>query len=232
MARKKIVIAIDGYSSCGKSTLAKSLARQLGYIFIDSGAMYRAVTLHAIRKNWISKDNIDKDAIIAGVNDIHITFRFDPEKEKNTTYLYGEDVEEEIRKPLVSELVSPISAIREVREAMVKLQQQMGENKGIVMDGRDIGTVVFPHAELKIFMTADPEIRAQRRYLELKSKGLDVTIENVRHNILQRDRIDQSREESPLKQADDSIVLDNSYLTLQEQLDWAVRKTMETMERL
>ena len=232
MTRKKIVIAIDGYSSCGKSTLAKSLARKLGYIFIDSGAMYRAVTLYAIRNNWISEEKIDREAIISGTNDIHITFRFDPEKEKNTTFLNGEDIEDEIRQPPVSQFVSPVSTIREVREAMVRLQQQMGEHKGIVMDGRDIGTVVFPHAELKIFMTADPEIRAQRRYLELKSKGLDVSMEDVRNNIRQRDRIDQSREESPLRQAADAIVLDNSHMTPQEQLEWAVRKSIETIGSL
>jgi cytidylate kinase len=229
---KKIVIAIDGYSSCGKSTLAKSLARRLGYIFIDSGAMYRAVTLYAIRNNLITGGIPDKDSIIAATGDMQITFRFDPESEKNTTYLNGEDIEEEIRKLEVSEFVSPVSAIREVREAMVRLQQTMGAQKGIVMDGRDIGTVVFPHAELKIFMTADPEIRAQRRFLELQPKGLDISLDEIRRNISQRDFIDQNREESPLRRADDAIVLDNSHLTLQEQLDWATNKALEIIEHL
>lgn len=228
----KIVIAIDGYSSCGKSTLAKSLARKLGYVFIDSGAMYRAVTLYAIRNSLINGGTPDKDTIIAATCNMQITFRFDPETEKNTTYLNGEDVEEEIRRLEVSEYVSPVSAIREVREAMVRLQQGMGAEKGIVMDGRDIGTVVFPDAELKIFMTADPEIRAQRRFLELQAKGLNINIEEVRKNISQRDFIDQNREESPLRKAADAIVLDNSHLTPQEQLDWAAGKAFEIIERL
>ncbi len=227
MSEKKIVIAIDGYSSCGKSTLAKSLARKLGYMYIDSGAMYRAVTLYALRKNWINNGEPDTCAIVSGIDQINITFRFDPETEQNTTYLNGENVEEEIRQLEVSQNVSPVSTIKEVRQAMVKLQQQMGQEKGIVMDGRDIGTVVFPNAELKIFMTADPEIRAMRRFRELESKGLEVSMDEIRRNIGQRDHIDQNRTESPLRKADDAIVLDNSYLTPEEQLQWAENKVRE-----
>jgi len=227
MSEKKIVIAIDGYSSCGKSTLAKSLARKLGYMYIDSGAMYRAVTLYALRKNWINNGEPDTHAIVSGIDQINITFRFDPETEQNTTYLNGENVEEEIRQLEVSQNVSPVSTIKEVRQAMVKLQQQMGKEKGIVMDGRDIGTVVFPNAELKIFMTADPEIRAMRRFRELESKGLEVSMDEIRRNIGQRDHIDQNRTESPLRKADDAIVLDNSYLTPEEQLQWAENKVRE-----
>jgi CMP/dCMP kinase len=227
MSDNKIIIAIDGFSSCGKSTLAKSLARLLGYIYIDSGAMYRAVTLFALRNNRIRDGKPDAGAIIAGIGQMEITFRFDPETEKNTTFLNGENIEEEIRRLEVSENVSPVSTIREVRQAMVKLQQQMGREKGIVMDGRDIGTVVFPHADLKIFMTADPEIRAQRRYLELSSKGLKVSMDEIRENINQRDFIDQNREESPLRKAEDAIILDNSYLTPDQQLEWAVQKAKE-----
>ena len=221
MSEKKIIIAIDGFSSCGKSTLAKSLARELGYIYIDSGAMYRAVTLFSLRNNWILDGKPKINAIISGIENINITFRFDPVTEKNTTFMNGENIEEEIRRLGVSENVSQVSTIKEVRRAMVKLQQQMGANKGIVMDGRDIGTVVFPEAELKIFMTADPEIRAQRRFLELSNKGQTVSMEEIRQNINQRDYIDQNREESPLRKADDGIILDNSFLTPDQQLLWA-----------
>ena len=224
MSDKKIIIAIDGFSSCGKSTLAKSLARILGYIYIDSGAMYRAVTLYALRNNWINNGVPDVKAIISGMEDIDITFRFDPATERNTTFMNGENIEEEIRRLEVSENVSPVSTIKEVRAAMVKLQKQMGAQKGIVMDGRDIGTVVFPDAELKIFMTASPEIRAQRRYQELTAKGVSVSMDEISKNINDRDHIDQNRIESPLKQADDAIVLDNSHLTPDEQLQWSVDK--------
>lgn len=227
MPAKKIIIAIDGYSSCGKSTLAKSLARELGYIYIDSGAMYRVVTLVALKNKWITNRIPDKDKIIAGLKDISISFKFIPETEKNTTFLNGKNVEEQIRTLNVSENVSPVSAIREVREEMVKIQRKLGENRGIVMDGRDIGTVVFPEAELKIFMTASPEIRAKRRFDELSRKGLMVTMEEVRSNIEERDRIDQSREVSPLRQAEDAIVLDNTDYTLEGQLEWALQKAKE-----
>ena len=230
MSDKKIIIAIDGFSSCGKSTMAKSLARELGYIYIDSGAMYRAVTLYAIRNNWIPDGKPNVYAIISGIESINITFRFDPVTEKNTTFMNGENIEEEIRRLEVSENVSPVSTIKEVRQAMVKLQQQMGANKGIVMDGRDIGTVVFPQAELKIFMTADPEIRAQRRFLELSSKGQTVSMEEIRQNINQRDYIDQNREESPLRKAGDAIVLDNSFLTPDQQLQWTIQQVKAVIE--
>jgi cytidylate kinase len=224
MLEKKIIIAIDGFSSCGKSTMAKSLARELGYIYIDSGAMYRAVTLYALRNKWITNGIPNIDKIINAINDISITFRFDPQTEKNTTFLNGENIEEEIRKKDVSDHVSPVSAIKEVRSAMVKLQKKMGAEKGIVMDGRDIGTVVFPEAELKIFMTADPDVRARRRYLELTLKGENTTLEEVRENIEKRDHIDQTRKESPLRKAEDALVLDNSYLNHMEQLIWAIEK--------
>lgn len=227
MPDKKIVIAIDGYSSCGKSTLAKSLAGKLGYTFIDSGAMYRAVTLYALRNNMIRNGTADRKAIIEALKDINITFIFNPGTLQNTTWLNGENIEEEIRKLDVSEYVSPVSAIREVRQAMVQQQQEMGKNKGVIMDGRDIGTVVFPEAELKIFMTADPEVRAQRRFLELTGKGMQVNIDEIRKNIEHRDQYDQNREESPLRKAEDAIVLDNSLLTHDQQLQWALEQALQ-----
>ena len=231
MADKKITIAIDGYSSCGKSTVAKSLARMLGYIYIDSGAMYRAVTLFALRNNWIENGTPDREKIIAALNQIDITFQFDHETEKNTTYLNGENVEERIRKLDVSNNVSPVSTIKEVRQAMVKFQRKMGEGKGIVMDGRDIGTVVFPQAELKIFMTASLETRAQRRYDELLAKGQEVSMEEIIANVNERDYIDQNRKESPLRQAEDAIVLDNSNFTLEKQLDWVLQKALKIIHK-
>lgn len=231
MPDNKIVIAIDGFSSCGKSTLAKSLAAKLGYTFIDSGAMYRAVTLYALRNNMILNGTVDRKAIIEALKDIHITFIFNPETLHNTTWLNGENVEEEIRKLDVSEYVSPVSAIREVRQAMVHQQQEMGKRKGVIMDGRDIGTVVFPDAELKIFMTADPEVRAQRRFLELAGKGMQVNIDEIRKNIEHRDQYDQNRQESPLRKAGDAIVLDNSTLTLDQQLQWALEQALHIISR-
>jgi len=230
MTEKKIVIAIDGHSSCGKSTLAKSLARELGYIYIDSGAMYRVVTLHALRNGWIVDGQPEREKVIAGVKDMKITFDWDEKTEKNTTFLNGENVEDEIRQLEVSRNVSPISTIAEVRREMVKQQRENGKNKGIVMDGRDIGTVVFPDAELKIFLTASPEIRAQRRYLELKEKGREVEFDEILKNVEERDSIDSGREVSPLRKADDAIVLDNSYLTREEQLRWSLERVKEKME--
>ncbi len=221
---KKIVIAIDGHSSCGKSTLAKSLARILKYIYIDSGAMYRCVTLFVLRNNLIKNGIPDTENLIRRLGQINISFHFDEARELNTTFLNGENVEEEIRRIEVSSSVSPVSTIREVRQALVKQQREIGKNKGIVMDGRDIGTVVFPEAELKIFMTASPEVRAQRRYLELTGKGLQVNFEEIIRNISERDFIDSNRIESPLRKADDAIVLDNSYMTIVEQLNWAKKK--------
>jgi cytidylate kinase len=222
MPLKKMIIAIDGFSSCGKSTMAKSLARVLRYMYIDSGAMYRAVTLYALRNNWIKNGSPDIPSILGGLHKISISFDYNQDEERNITYLCGENVEEEIRRLEVSENVSPVSTIPEVRQEMVVLQRKLGENKGIVMDGRDIGTVVFPHADIKIFMTADPEIRAQRRFKELTEKGIKISMEEVRENIARRDFIDQHREVSPLKKADDAIVFDNSYLTPQQQLNWAL----------
>ncbi len=227
MTDKKIVIAIDGHSSCGKSTLAKTLARLLGYIYIDSGAMYRAVTLYSLRNGWIKNGKPDIGKVIVGLKDIKITFRWDKEAEKNTTFLNGENIEGEIRDLEVSQNVSPISTIAEVRHEMVKQQRENGQDKGIVMDGRDIGTVVFPFAELKIFMTASPETRAQRRFLELKEKGMDVSFDDILANVKERDKIDSSREVSPLKKAGDALVLDNSNLTREQQLEWALGKVKE-----
>ena len=227
MSNKKIIIAIDGHSSCGKSTLAKSLAKELGYIYIDSGAMYRVVTLVALRKGWIKNKIPDVKKIISGLTDIKITFEWNEALGKNTTFLNGENVEDEIRQLEVSENVSPISTIAEVRSEMVRQQRLNGQNKGIVMDGRDIGTVVFPNAELKIFMTASPKIRAQRRYLELTEKGEKVVFEEILANVEGRDKIDSTRATSPLKRADDAFILDNSTITREQQLEWTINKVIE-----
>lgn len=215
---KKIVIAIDGFSSCGKSTMAKDLAKQIGYIYIDSGAMYRATTLFAIQNHLFEDEKIDQDKLKSLMGDIHISFKYNPETGKSDTHLNGVNVESEIRSMQVASKVSEVSALKFVREEMVRQQQSMGEEKAIVMDGRDIGTVVFPEAELKVFVTAKPEIRAQRRLLELKQKGdTTTTLEDVLANVKQRDYTDQNRKESPLRQADDAFVLDNSELTIDQQ---------------
>lgn len=224
---KKIIIAVDGHSSCGKSTLARELARVLGYIYLDSGAMYRAVTLFALRNHLVNNGQVDKAELVNRLKEISIDFRFNPSSRQNDTYLNGENVEDEIRQITVSDYVSPVATIADVRYALVRLQQEMGKNKGIVMDGRDIGTVVFPEAELKIFMTARPEVRARRRYDELKAKGQDVSFGEILENVEKRDRIDSGREISPLKQADDALVLDNSDLTRGEQLQWTLDKVNE-----
>ena len=217
MVRTNKIIAIDGYSSCGKSTLAKALAQTLQYLYIDSGAMYRAVTLYFLR-NAVS---IENRAEVAGALDqIHVDFH--AEQGKTCIHLNGEDVSDEIRKMHVSDYVSEVSAIRAVRLSMVAQQQRMGRNKDIVMDGRDIGTTVFPDANLKIFMTADPKVRAERRHLELKSKGEDITLEEVFENIAHRDYIDTTRQESPLVRAADAIVLDNTDLNEAEQLQFVL----------
>lgn len=230
MIRKKIVIAIDGHSSCGKSTMAKSLARILGYTYIDSGAMYRAVTLFSLRNGWIVNGTPNISKIISGLKNIKISFSWNKKTGKNTTFLNGENIEEEIRKLEVSQNVSPISTIAEIRQELVKQQRENGKNKGIVMDGRDIGTVVFPEAELKIFMTASPEIRAQRRFLELKEKGQEVNFDEILANVEERDKIDSSRKVSPLKKANDALILDNSNLTRDEQLNWTLEKVEERTE--
>lgn len=228
---KKIVIAVDGHSSCGKSTLAKALASLLNYAYIDTGAMYRAVTLYALRNGLINDGKVDEAGLIAQLNQIKITFRYNEAAGKSETYLNGENVEEEIRQLPVSRNVSPVATISEVRKHLVALQQEMGKDKGIVMDGRDIGTVVFPDAELKIYMTASLEVRVQRRYDELKAKGEDVSIEEIKANVVERDYIDENRDESPLRKADDAIVLDNSHLTPEEQLAWANEKVIERLNR-
>ncbi|MGQ8337584.1 (d)CMP kinase [Sunxiuqinia sp. A32] len=229
MASSKIVIAFDGHSSCGKSTVAKQLAKELGYIYIDTGAMYRSVTLFAIRNGLAGDGKVDEQGLIKRLDEIKIEFRNNPVTGENETYLNGENVEDEIRQLPVANHVSPVATIREVRKAMVKLQQEMGKNKGIVMDGRDIGTVVFPNAELKIYMTARPEVRAQRRYDELIGKGNQVDFDDILKNVLERDRIDSSREVSPLKQADDALLLDNSDITREEQLNWVLEIVKERL---
>ncbi len=216
---KKIVIAIDGYSSCGKSTMAKALACKLGYKYIDSGAMYRAATLYAMRNGMISADgSVDAGRLVASLPDIDLDFRTSPEWEKAHIFLNGEDVESAIRTLEVSSHVSPVAAIGELREDLVRRQQAFGQEKGIVMDGRDIGTTVFPDAEMKIFVEASPEVRAHRRWLELKAKGDEVPYEDVYANVVERDEIDMTREVSPLRKAEDAIVLDNGNLTPSEQL--------------
>ena len=218
MTEKKLTIAIDGFSSCGKSTVAKELARKLGYIYVDTGAMYRAVTLYCMRNDLISEDGtVDTGSLKKVIGDINITFTYNKLTGANTTWLNGEQVEDEIRRIEVSNKVSYVSRIDFVRTQMVKLQQDMGRQGGIVMDGRDIGTVVFPNADLKIFMTASPEVRAQRRFDELTAKGEKVTMEEVLENVNQRDYIDQHRDVSPLRQADDAHVVDNSHMTRDEQ---------------
>ena len=217
---RKLIIAVDGYSSCGKSTFAKAIAKELNYFFIDSGAMYRAVTLFCIRKGYIDKSMVKEKEITESMADIYIRFRYNPDIGQYETYLNGENVEAEIRQVEVSSMVSIISKIRAVRERLVEMQRETGMMKGIVMDGRDIGTVVFPDADIKIFMTASEEIRAERRYKELQEKGIKVEFKNVLNNISERDTIDAGREISPLKKAEDAYVLDNSDMTVSQQMDW------------
>ncbi|NLV19955.1 MAG: (d)CMP kinase [Bacteroidetes bacterium] len=217
---KKIVIAIDGYSSCGKSTFAKTIAKELGYIYIDSGAMYRAVTLYSMRKGYILNGIPDDNRITGALDRINIEFLYNPVSGEFETHLNSENVEREIRSIDVSSYVSPVSTIPQVRTKLVALQRQIGLSKGIVMDGRDIGTVVFPEAELKIFMTASVDIRAKRRYDELTGKGIVVDFEDVRQNIIARDITDENRDISPLRRADDAIILDNSRMTVEQQMEW------------
>jgi cytidylate kinase len=217
---KKLVIAIDGYSSCGKSTFAKAIARELDYIYIDSGAMYRAVTLYCLREGFTVNGNLNLDAIVSNLKKIHIGFVYNPDKQEYETYLNSECVEKEIRGVEVSANVSRISQIQEVRTRMVELQREIGFYKGIVMDGRDIGTVVFPDADIKIFMTALVDIRAKRRYEELKGKNIATTFEEVKRNIIARDIADENRDISPLRRAEDALILDNSRMTVDQQMDW------------
>ena len=217
---KRLIIAIDGYSSCGKSTFARAIAEELDYIYIDSGAMYRAVTLYCIRKGYIEGEEVKTADIIGDLGEIDISFVYNPDIGIHETFLNSENVEREIRSLEVSSHVSRISRIHQVRTRMVELQRQIGINKGIVMDGRDIGTVVFPDADLKIFMTASVDIRAKRRYDELRGKNIEADLEEVRMNIISRDIADENRDISPLRRADDAIVLDNSRMTVDQQMDW------------
>ena len=221
--KKKLIIAIDGYSSCGKSTFARTIAKELSYIYIDSGAMYRAVTLYCMRRGFIGEGKLDMKGILRELQDIHIEFIYNPDIGEYETFLNSENVEKEIRGIEVSSHVSRISQISEVRTRMVELQRQIGVFKGIVMDGRDIGTVVFPDADLKIFMTASVDIRAKRRFDELKNKGVEVNFEEIKRNIIARDIADENRDISPLRRADDALVLDNSRMTVAEQMVWVHR---------
>lgn len=220
MNNKRIIIAIDGHSSCGKSTFAKAIAARLGYIFIDTGAMYRAVTLYALEHGAIESCIVNEQKIEAMLEDININFRFNPERGASDIYVNGDMVEGKIRTIEVSNCVSAVSSIGAVRSKLVAMQQAMGRDGGVVMDGRDIGTVVFPDAELKIYMTADPMVRAERRYKELTAKGDNVSLEEIYENVVSRDHADMTRAISPLRKADDAIVLDNSHMSVEEQMAW------------
>lgn len=228
---RRIIIAIDGYSSCGKSTIAKGLAKILSYSYIDSGAMYRAVTFYALKNNIIQNGKFSEKDILDLMNNILLEFKVNPSTLTSEIYLNGINVEKQIRSMDVSNYVSPVSAIKGVRQKIVGLQKAFGLGKGIVMDGRDIGTNVFPDAELKIFMTADENIRAHRRWKELTEKGISVSIEEVKKNILSRDYEDTHREYNPLRKADDAITLDNSNLSLEEQLTWALKTAEQIIKR-
>lgn len=223
----KITIAIDGHSSCGKSTMAKQLAQKLGYIYVDTGAMYRSVTLYALRSNMFHDGTLDTESLQRHMDDIHIGFKFNPDTGTSETILNGENVESEIRLMEVSSHVSEIAALPFVRTAMVDQQRRMGKDKGIVMDGRDIGTTVFPDAELKVFVTASAEVRAKRRYDELLSKGENADYDEILANVQQRDYIDSHRDVSPLKKADDALLLDNSLMTREEQNEWLDREVQK-----
>ena len=222
---KKIIVAIDGHSSCGKSTMAKALARQLGYIYVDTGAMYRAVTLFALQHQLFNADGTVKaEELQSMMSQVHVSFVLNQDTHLPETHLNGVSVEREIRTMEVSSHVSPIAALPFVREAMVAQQREMGKQKGIVMDGRDIGTTVFPHAELKVFVTASAEIRAQRRFKELQEKGMDANYEAILKNVQERDYIDSHREVSPLCQAEDAILLDNSNMSISNQQQWLLEQ--------
>lgn len=222
---KKITIAIDGHSSCGKSTMAKDLAKEVGYVYVDTGAMYRTVTLYAMRNNLFTADGeVNLASLEKEMDNIAVSFKFNAEAGKPDTYLNGELVEKEIRSLDVSQRVSKIAAVPFVREAMVAQQREMGKEKGVVMDGRDIGTTVFPDAELKVFVTASAEVRAQRRYDELQAKGMPADYGDILKNVQERDYIDSHRETSPLRQADDALLLDNSNMTIPEQKEWLMQQ--------
>lgn len=227
---KKITIAIDGHSSCGKSTMAKDLARELSYVYVDTGAMYRAVTLFCIQEGLFDNETIDTEALRSKMSEINISFQFNAEKGRPDTYLNNVCVEDRIRTMEVSGKVSIIAALDFVRHAMVAQQQEMGKGGGVVMDGRDIGTTVFPNAELKIFVTASAEVRAQRRYDELTAKGEKCDFQEILTNVQERDRIDSTREVSPLKKADDAITLDNSQMTIPEQKEWLMEQVKKVLK--
>ncbi len=226
---KKITITIDGLSSCGKSTMARQLAKKIGYIYIDTGAMYRAVTLYALQNNIIKENKIEKDRLKKALSHLEIKFKLNKETSLPETYLNGVNVEKEIRSMQVSEQVSQIATLDFVRETLVNQQQKMGKDKGIVMDGRDIGTTVFPDAELKIFVQASPEVRAKRRYDELKAKNIESDYDQILANVTQRDEIDMNRTISPLRPAKDALILDNSDLTIEEQNEWLLEKFNEVI---
>lgn len=231
--KPKINIAIDGYSSCGKSTLARSVARELNYIYIDSGAMYRATTLFALHHSYIKPDGkIDEDGLVKALDLVLINFKYNTDIGQNETYLNGINVEKEIRSIQVSNYVSPISNIKAVRSKLVKLQRRIAESRGVVMDGRDIGTIVIPDAELKFFMTAESRIRAQRRFQELKSMGVETTLDDVHANINARDEYDSNRSNDPLRKADDAIVIDNSNLTIEEQFQFVMGQVFKKIGML
>jgi CMP/dCMP kinase len=218
--KKKIIIAIDGYSSCGKSTFAKSIARELQYVYVDTGAMYRAVALYATNQGLVENNEVNENGLLQQLGRIGISFQYNKENGKSETLLNGENVEKEIRKEKISKLVSRVSAIKQVRQKLVQLQQEMGKNKGIVMDGRDIGTVVFPKAELKIFMTASSRVRAQRRHNELIGKGENADLDEVEKDLVRRDHLDMTRKESPLMKAEDALELNNSHMDVGAQMEW------------
>lgn len=226
---RKIIVAIDGHSSCGKSTVAKDLAKVLSIAYIDTGAMYRAVTLYALQNNLIDNDIVDEKGIVESLSNISVSFTFNSETKSNETFLNGKNVEKDIRTLEVSNKVSYVSAIGSVRKQLVEWQRDMGSKQSVVMDGRDIGTVVFPNADIKIFMTASDEVRAKRRYDELTSKGENVTMDEVLNNIKERDYIDSTRAESPLRKAEDAILLDNSKMTIEDQFDWIIKKMRSKM---
>ncbi|WP_196891574.1 (d)CMP kinase [Aureivirga marina] len=230
MESKKITIAIDGFSSTGKSTIAKELAKKLGYVYVDTGAMYRAVTYFAMINDYVSDETLNKEGLIAQLNNIKLKFVFNPDAGFSEIHLNGENIEKQIRGLEVSQLVSKVAAITEVRKVLVSQQQEMGKDKGVVMDGRDIGTVVFPDAELKLFMTASPDKRAKRRYKELLDKGEDIKFEDVLKNVQTRDHIDTTRTDSPLKRADDAIEFDNSDMGLKEQFERVYNITQRTIQ--
>ncbi|MBQ5737455.1 MAG: (d)CMP kinase [Alistipes sp.] len=231
MDTKRIIIAIDGHSSCGKSTFAKAIAARLGYIFIDTGAMYRAVTLYALENGAINSGIVDDDMVVRMLDEINIDFRFNPQRGASDIYVNGDLVEGKIRTIEVSNCVSAVSSIGAVRSKLVAMQQQMGLRRGVVMDGRDIGTVVFPEAELKIYMTADAMVRAQRRYKELVAAGDSVTLEEIYENVVSRDKADMSRAISPLRKADDALVLDNSNMSVEEQMAWFMERYEEVLSK-